>query len=129
MLERFRRAIAPRPVDRGAAPGLPWDAIYPPPTLSPYGNVAAYPAPRSVAASTSSQLLAAANPARAMLAITNDGTANLYVITGRFAATSLFTTKLGPGQTMVLEPPNVYQGDVAGVWDVANGFARITETT
>jgi hypothetical protein len=128
VLDRFRRAIAPKPPDRGALPGLPWEAMYPPHKLSPFGLNQTYNPPRGVAASTSSVILALANPARKTLVISNDGTGNLYVALSPYASTSGYTVRLGPQEVYILETPNTYQGAVAGVWDVANGFARVTES-
>lgn len=130
MLDRILASVIGRrrPSGDDVAGGLPFEQLYPP--HRPTGIVSpSYQSTRSVAATLSSTLLAPANPARRSLTITNDGTANLYVNRAGFASTSSFAVKLTAGATMVLESPDVYLGDVAGVWDAVNGSARITETT
>jgi len=129
VIGRLLRAIAPpRPAERPTGGGLPWSDLYP--DRSGAGlTIRRYGPPRSVGATLASTILSPANAARASLAIVNDGTANLYVGLGPAVSTVAFDAKLGPGQALVLEPPDTYQGDVAGVWDAVNGSARITETT
>jgi hypothetical protein len=83
-------------------------------------------APSSVAASTSSVTLAAANATRRGLSVYNDGTANLFVKHGATASASSFTVKVPAGGLYELPAP-YYRGVVDGIWDVANGSARITE--
>lgn len=128
MIGRLLRAIAPRDPAPEAG-GLPWGDLYP-------GRPAAglrsrtYAPPGSVAAATSSSVLAPANASRRALSIVNDSTVgNLYLEHGPYASSASYTVKLAPGQTYVIGEPGVYQGDVAGVWDTAGGSARVTETT
>jgi len=129
ILERAR-AIA-RAATGGAPPdagGLPFEALYP--TLPPTGiRRRSYPPARFVGSTTAAVLLAAANPSRVGLTIRNDSTANLYAAEGSGVSTSSYTDKLPPGGSIILEPPDVWTGDVYGVWDAVNGAARITETT
>lgn len=108
--------------------GLEWGALYP---SIPGAGLAgpSYAPPRSVAASTSSTILALANPARTGLTIANDGAANLYVAFGPVATLTSWTMKIPAGAVAVIEPERQYVGDVAGVWDAASGSARITEQT
>ncbi|MGV9243598.1 hypothetical protein [Streptomyces sp. NPDC003710] len=58
-------------------------------------------------------------------AILNDSTANLYVKFGAAASTSSFTVKLTPGAYYEFPQP-LYVGQVDGIWDSANGFARLS---
>lgn len=81
----------------------------------------------SVAASSSSVMLADANPARLALSIVNDGTGVLYIVHGPIASTLSYTKALGQAETYVIED-DAYQGPIAGVWTSPNGSARITET-
>lgn len=123
------QALAPRPpadVDTGG--GLPFAALYP--TTPSAGLVQRSPG-RIVAigASTSSSVLLVANAARVGATIRNDGTANLYLALGAYASTSGYTALLPAGATYILEGPDCYVGSIAGVWDVANGSARVTEQT
>ena len=129
MIGRLLRAIAPpRPDREPLGGGLPWSDVYPD---RPGAGLALrrYTPPRAVGATLAPTILALANVARASLVIVNDGTANLYLGLGPSVSTVSFDAKLGAGQSFVLEPPDPYQGDVAGVWDAVNGSARITETT
>jgi hypothetical protein len=127
MLERLRGLI-PRRIEASEPGGLPFSALYP---SRPAQLLAqrSYSPIRSVPASTSSQVLADANPSRRSLTIVNDSSANLYLALGPVASSAGYSILLGPSQTGVLEDPDVYQGVVAGVWSAAAGAARITETT
>jgi hypothetical protein len=126
VIGRILRAIAPPPPEPTAG-GLPWSDVYP--TRGGVGlRQRTYQPLRSIAASTSSVQLAAANAARRSLVIYNDSTADLYLAHGPAASTSGYTYKLAGGATYVLEEPGCYQGDVSGVWSAANGAARLTET-
>jgi hypothetical protein len=129
----IRRAIAaaraPELDERG---GLAWSAIYPtapPPSIAPPAT-----APRtfrSVAASTSSPAqLALANPARRMLVVVNESTAILYVKLGPGAAAIAggYTDQVGAGGTLTLEPPDVWPGELTGIWAApGGGAAAVTE--
>lgn len=55
----------------------------------------------------------------------NDSTATLYLKFGATASTSSFTVKLAPGAYYEFPQP-FYVGQVDGIWDSANGFARLT---
>ncbi|WP_430378414.1 hypothetical protein [Streptomyces sp. B1-3] len=57
--------------------------------------------------------------------IWNDSTATLYVKFGATASTTSFTVKLAPGAYYEFPQP-LYVGQVDGIWDSANGFARLT---
>lgn len=127
MIGRILRAFAP-PAPEPVGGGLPWSDLYP--DRRGTGLVArSYAPPRSVPASTSPVPLALANAARVSLTIVNDSTATLYVGLGAGVSSVSYQARLAAGQSLVLEPPGTYQGDVVGVWDAVNGSARITETT
>jgi hypothetical protein len=85
------------------------------------------PTQSSVAASTSSVSLLAANTARRGATIYNDSTADLYLKLGASASTTSFTIKLAAGD--YYEVPFGYTGAVTGIWSSATGNARITELT
>lgn len=58
----------------------------------------------------------------------NDSTAALNVKFGATASASSFTYRMLPGATLEFPSP-IYQGIVDGIWDSANGAARIGEVT
>lgn len=128
-LQRWARSL--RALQRGPADepgGLPFTDLYP--NLRPVGiRSRAYPPVRFVGATLDSTIVALANPARTMLEITNAGAANLYLTHGPAASALSYTAKLPPGAIYVLEGPDVYQGDVAGLWDAVSGAAQVTEAT
>jgi hypothetical protein len=78
--------------------------------------------------SASNVTLIASNGARKGLTIFNDSTAILYVKFGTTASTTSFTVKMTGGAYYEMPTP-VYTGIVDGIWDSANGAARITEFT
>jgi hypothetical protein len=80
----------------------------------------------SVASSITVVTLKASNTSRKSLKIVNDGTKILYVREGSGATTSLYTWKLEQDEMAII---NDYNGIVTGIWDVANGSAKVTETT
>ena len=57
----------------------------------------------------------------------NDSTANLFVKFGVTASTSSFTVKIAPGGYYEMPTTPTYQGQIDGIWDAANGNARVTE--
>lgn len=73
-------------------------------------------------------VLQAANPARRQLFVYNDSTKNLRVALAAVASATSFTLLI-PAKSLVELPLNGYTGDVAGIWEAANGFARVTEVT
>lgn len=117
MLDRFRRAIAPRPVDppNGLGGGLPFNSLYPnrpgpgvtPPGFVPHRTFTAW-GPQL------SRVLADANPVRRSLVVLNHGDQILYVQLGPQATDSFYTEALNPGESLVLEGPDVYLGIVSG---------------
>jgi hypothetical protein len=58
-------------------------------------------------------------------AILNDSAQTLYVKFGATASTTSYTVKLTPGAYYEFPHP-LYVGQVDGIWDSANGFARLT---
>lgn len=82
--------------------------------------------PSNVTASTTSQLFFSSSSARRLATIYNDSTAVLYVIFGSGAASSTsFTVKMAPDS--YYEVPEVFRGQISGVWATATGSARITQ--
>lgn len=81
----------------------------------------------NVASSLSNQTLLAANANRLGAAIYNDSTANLFVKLGATASSTSFTLKMAAGG--YYEVPFQYTGQIDGLWDAANGAARVTEVT
>ena len=82
----------------------------------------------SVASSVTSVTLAAANAARRGLVVVNDSNKVLRIAFAAAATATDFTYKVGGGATVEL-PLNGYTGDVSGIWESANGNARVTEIT
>lgn len=80
----------------------------------------------TVASSTSSVTLLAANPNRVGAVIHNDSNSRLYVKFGATASVSDFTFRLSAQD--VLEVPFSYQGIIDGIWAPnVSGNARVTE--
>ena len=79
----------------------------------------------SVAASTSSVVLLAANAARFGSTIANDTDGILYIKLGIGASISSYTVKLAVDS--YYESPFGYVGIITGVWDTMSGSARVTE--
>ena len=82
----------------------------------------------SVASSASNVTLLAANAARKGASIFNDSTTNLFVKFGATASTTSFAVKMIPFSYFELEFP-CYTGIIDGIWDTANGSARVNEMT
>jgi hypothetical protein len=81
-----------------------------------------------VAASLTSVVLLAVNAARKAAVIVNDGTGTVYLTFGATSSTTAFTMKLGP-QATYESGSWIYTGVISGIWDIANGSARVTELT
>ena len=79
----------------------------------------------NVAASATNVTLLAANTDRTGAIIVNDGNKNLYIKFGATASTTSFTAKIPSNG--YYEVPFSYTGIIDGIWDSANGSARITE--
>lgn len=83
----------------------------------------------SVASNVASVTLLAANAGRKGAIIFNDGTANLSIRLEAAAASAVNRSfVIAAGGTFVLNKGD-YTGEIRGIWDVANGSARITEIT
>lgn len=81
----------------------------------------------NVAAAVASTQLLAANALRVGVIIFNDSTSVLYVKFGTAAATTSFTVRVAAAG--YYEVPAYYSGVVHGIWNTANGAARVTEVT
>jgi hypothetical protein len=82
----------------------------------------------NVASSATNVTVVAANASRRGLTIFNDSTQALYIKFGATASLTSYTYKLFPSQTYTMDPPP-YAGIIDGLWDSANGNARVTELT
>ncbi|MHC5833240.1 MAG: hypothetical protein ACYT04_98950, partial [Nostoc sp.] len=83
--------------------------------------------PTTVASTTSSQVLLAANSTRKGATIWNDSTATLFIEFGATASVSAFIAKLF--SSGYYEVPFKYTGVISGIWSAANGNALIRELT
>jgi hypothetical protein len=81
----------------------------------------------NVASSATSVTLLASNTARVEAFIMNDSTAALMVKLGASASSSSFTKRMAPGEFWAV--PQCYRGIIDGVWQAAQGNARMTELT
>ncbi len=81
----------------------------------------------SVASNVASVTLLAANQPRKGAYIFNDGTANLFVAYAAVASATAFSVKIPAGSFWEMPTSPIYTGIITGIWDVANGSARITE--
>jgi hypothetical protein len=80
----------------------------------------------NVSGSASSVTLLASNANARLRTVFNDSTANLFLKFGATASTSSFTVKIAAGGYYEFPQP-LYTGLVDGIWDAANGAARLTE--
>ena len=82
----------------------------------------------TVASSTTSVTLLAANPARREVYIQNVGSKILYVAFDATASLAAFTLRIAAnsGERLTL---NSYTGVISGIWNAVNGNAVITEIT
>ena len=83
----------------------------------------------NVASSASTGTLLASNANRLGAIIYNDSTANLFVKFGATASSTSFTFKMAAGDTLFIDNGYLYTGIIDGIWDAANGYARVTENT
>lgn len=77
----------------------------------------------NIASSITSVTLAASDIDRKELIIVNDGNKNLFIKFGATASATSYTIKLAKNETAIID---TYTGIVDGIWDVADGSARIT---
>lgn len=80
----------------------------------------------SVVSSASVVTIKAANSNRKSLIVTNDGSDVLYLKYGAGASLTSYTIQLFAEDLAVIDD---FSGEVTGIWDVATGSARVTETT
>lgn len=83
----------------------------------------------SVASSATNVTLIAANTSRKGFTIYNDSTAILYVKFGATASATSFHVKMAAGDYYESPAGVNYTGIVDGIWDAADGNARIGEFT
>lgn len=82
----------------------------------------------SVSASATNVTLLAANTARRVVTVYNDSTANLFLKMAATASATSFTVKIAAGGYWEMPAMSyVYTGIIDGIWDAANGSARVTE--
>jgi hypothetical protein len=79
----------------------------------------------TVASTTGSQLLIGGNSKRTALTIFNDSTANLYVDLGKAPTFTDYAVKIAGGG--YYELPCNYTGTINGLWDTANGNAKVRD--
>ncbi len=79
-----------------------------------------------VASSATSVTIIAANESRIAVHIINDGVQNLFIKFGATASLTDFTHIIPAGLSRTI---NDYSGIIDGIWNNANGTARITEIT
>lgn len=82
----------------------------------------------SVASSATSVSLLAANAARRRVIVHNDSTKTLRIAFGVAASATVFSV-IVPSKAQYESPLNDYTGELFGIWDSANGSARVTEIT
>jgi len=81
----------------------------------------------SVASSITNVTILASNASRKGARITNDGNKKLYLKCAATASTTSFTKLLLANEDWFVDAG--YTGIIDGIWDVANGSARVTEYT
>lgn len=82
----------------------------------------------SVASSAVSVTILAANAARRHAYIVNDGNKTLFLAFAATASLTAYTVAVSSRGTFEL-PKDGYTGIITGIWDSANGSARVTEVT
>lgn len=85
------------------------------------------PTTTSVASSTSSGTLLAANANRRGVAIHNDSTASLRLSFSTPATAANAFLTMAPGSFLLLDQQLVVTGVIYGIWTAANGTAQVTE--
>ncbi|WP_445626639.1 hypothetical protein [Nostoc sp. DSM 114167] len=102
-------------------------ALYNPATATLVQSTSDDSTPTTVASSTTSVTILAANSNRKGATIWNDSTAILYLELGATATTGAFTAKLFASG--YYEVPFNYTGVISGIWSAANGNALVRELT
>lgn len=82
----------------------------------------------NLTASTSSQMVLAANPLRKGFILFNDSTSNCFIAFAATTTTSAFSIFLNSNMTYQNEAI-IYTGNISALWTTATGFLRITELT
>ena len=80
----------------------------------------------SVTSLNTVQSFVAENGSRVGLMVYNNSAANLYLAIDADATTTDFVLKLPPGALYEM-PRGYYTGSVTGIWDTANGSAKVIE--
>lgn len=80
----------------------------------------------NVSSSATNVTLLALKDTRVGVLLVNDSTANLFLKYGATASSTSYTVKIGSGGYWEMPQP-IWAGQVDGIWDAANGAARITE--
>lgn len=102
--------------------------------ITDFSSTVTFPDPPSTAAltnvtsSASSVAILAANANRRQFLIYNDSSKTLRVAFGVTASATAFSILI-PSKGSYESPMNGFTGDLNGIWDSANGFARVTEVT
>lgn len=81
----------------------------------------------NVSSSATNVTLSATNGQRLGWFLYNDSTSPLDVKFGVTASATSFTVRIAAGGYYEMPWDHVYQGQIDGIWDAANGNARITE--
>lgn len=81
----------------------------------------------NVASSATNVTLQAANGRRLGWYVYNDSTSPLNVKFGAVASATSFTVRIAAGGFYEMPVDLIYQGQIDGIWDAANGNARMTE--
>ncbi|MCC5641097.1 hypothetical protein LC593_35810 [Nostoc sp. CHAB 5844] len=100
-------------------------ALYNPPSVTVTTPTSSTSTPTTVAASVTSQTIAAINSNRKGLTIWNDSTATLYIDFDSAASATDFAVKISAGG--YYEMPFDYTGVISGIWSAANGSALVRE--
>lgn len=82
----------------------------------------------AIASSVTAVTLLGQTSNRTGFILVNDSTATLFIKFGSIVSLTDWSVKIGPGAYYEV-PPYEHAGQVVGIWDAANGVARITEFT
>jgi hypothetical protein len=102
-------------------------ALYNPPSVTISIPTSSSSTSSTIASATTSSTILAANSNRKGCTIWNDSTANLFIDFDAEASTTDYAVKISAGG--YFEMPFNYTGVVGGIWDAANGNARVRELT
>lgn len=127
MRRRILAALAPAPLEE--AGGLPWEAIYPaaaPPAIRPPAT-APTRSRRVLTTAGAGAIVALENPDRRQLSVTNATNGDAWLKLGYGATTSDYTYRVVSFATVILEPPDVWQGIVTAAFSGSTGSLVISE--